>query len=166
FKRVASGKMPPPGEMPRPTADDVALLKRWIDAGAQSATPAGTRPLLAESAVLDTILADLEKTERRSRRFVRYFSLVPMANARAVMINTATRMPLVRADWFVATASRAPLYYDLLQMPTNLAELERQLRVDASQNILQERVARTGFIGSGISRNNRVLERHDAMNGA
>jgi WD40 repeat protein len=57
------------------------------------------------------------------------------------------------------------LYYDLLQLPTNLSELERQLRVDVALDIQQERVARAGFIGSGISRNNRLLERHDAMNG-
>src|SRR5947209_44650 len=34
FKRVAAGKMPPPGEQPRPTADDIAVLKQWIEAGA------------------------------------------------------------------------------------------------------------------------------------
>ena len=42
------------------------------------------------------------------------------------------RCPCIRADWFVATASRPPLYHDLLQLPTNLAELEAQLRVDAA----------------------------------
>src|SRR3954452_17650015 len=84
-------------------------------------------------------------------------------------VATASRappMPVVRADWFVATASRAPLYYELLQIPAALADLERQLRVDVGLNIQQERVARLGFNGSGISRNNRILERHDAMNGA
>ncbi len=238
YKRVAAGKMPPPGENPRPTPADIALLKQWIDAGAPGGGPAVERTYLTEAAVFDLILADLEKTDKRARRFTRYFSLVPLANAgagpdelatyrqalaklinsvswhprisvpkaidpaglilridlrdylwdanlwnrllsdypygvlydsavaRAVMINSATRMPLVRLDWFVANASRAPLYYDLLQMPTNLSELERQLRVDPVLNIQQERVSRAGFIGSGISRNNRVLERHDAMNGA
>src|SRR6202035_236839 len=63
------------------------------------------------------------------------------ATARAVSVLTATRMPVVRADWFVATASRAPLYYDLLQLPANLSELERNLRVDVAVNIQQERVA-------------------------
>lgn len=95
-----------------------------------------------------------------------YGVLPDTAIARAVMVGTATRMPVVRLDWFVATASRAPLYYDLLQLPTGLAELERQLRVDAAVDIQQERVARAGFNGSGISRNNRVLERHDALHGA
>jgi WD40 repeat protein len=238
YKKVAADKMPPSGEQPRPTPADVALLKQWIDAGAPGGGPDVQRVYLTEAAVFDLILADLENTEKRARRFVRYFSLVPLANsgagpdelatyrqalsklinslswhpritvpkaidpaglilridlrdyqwdanlwnrlladypygvlydtavARAVMINSATRMPLVRLDWFVANASRAPLYYDLLQLPTNLSELERQLRVDPVLDIQQERVARAGFIGSGISRNNRVLERHDAMNGA
>ena len=88
------------------------------------------------------------------------------ATARTVAVLTATRMPVVRADWFVATASRAPLYYDLLQIPANLAELERQLRVDVALNIQQERVARAGFNGSGVSRNNRILERHTSVHGA
>jgi WD40 repeat protein len=95
-----------------------------------------------------------------------YGVLLDTATARAVLVNTATRIPCVRADWFVANASRAPLYYDLLQMPTNASELERQLRVDVALDIQQERVARAGFNGSGISKNNRVLERHDAQNGA
>jgi WD40 repeat protein/mono/diheme cytochrome c family protein len=87
------------------------------------------------------------------------------ADARAVAVATASRMPVVRADWFLATASRPPLYYDLLQIPTNLAELERQLRIDAAADIQQERVARAGFNGSGVSRNNRLLERHDSAHG-
>src|SRR5271166_885302 len=34
FRRVATGKMPPPGQHPRPNSADVALLRSWIDAGA------------------------------------------------------------------------------------------------------------------------------------
>lgn len=85
--------------------------------------------------------------------------------ARAVAVGTAAKQPLVRADWFVATASRAPLYYDVLQLPSSLAELEKLIRVDAAENIRQERVARVGFNGSGVSRFNRVLERHDSAQG-
>ena len=88
------------------------------------------------------------------------------AAARSSIVGTATRIPVVRADWFIATVSRPPLYYDLLQVPTSATELERQVRVDVSLNILQERVARAGFNGSGVSRNNRVLERHDSVHGA
>ncbi len=238
FKRVAAGKMPPAGEQPRPSTADLALLKKWIDSGAPSDRPEITRTIASEADVFETILADLDKLEKRSRRFTRYFSLASLANAgagvdelatyrhalakllnslswhprialpkpidpaglvlridlrdylwdanlwnrlladypygvlldtaaaRAVLVGTTTRMPCVRVDWFVANASRAPLYYDLLQIPTNASELERQLRVDVALDIQQERVARAGFNGSGISRNNRVLERHDAQNGA
>ncbi|MCZ2340873.1 MAG: c-type cytochrome [Bacteroidales bacterium] len=88
------------------------------------------------------------------------------AVARVIMVSTGTRMPTIRADWFVATASRAPLYYDLLQLPGNLAELERTLRIDAAFNIQQDRVIRLGFNGSGISRFNRILERHPSVHGA
>lgn len=238
YKRMSAGKMPPPGEHPRPSAADLAVIKQWIDAGAPSGKPARVRAIVSEDDVQMLILADLERREKRSRRFTRYFSLANVANsganedelstyrhalskllnslswhpritrptaidpaglvlridlrdyvwdanlwnrlladypygivvdsaaARVVLVETATRMPCLRADWFLATASRAPLYYDLLQLPTNLSELERQLRVDAAQNIQQERVARAGFNGSGISKNNRILERHDAQNGA
>ena len=86
--------------------------------------------------------------------------------ARAIAAATATRVPMVRADWFIATASRPPLYQDLLQLPNNANELARQLRVDIALDIQQERVARAGFNGSGVSRNNRLLERHDAVHGA
>jgi WD40 repeat protein len=238
YRRLVKGTMPPAGQLPRPTSEEVALLRRWIEAGAPLARSSAEVELVSETRVLQWVLADLDKQPRRKRRFIRYFSLVPLANAghgadelktyrnalsklinslswhpriimpqpidprglvlridlrdyqldanlwnrvlteypygilhdtavaRAVLVATATRMPVVRADWFVATASRPPLYYELLQIPSNLGELERQLRVDVGANIQQERVTRAGFNGSGISKNNRILERHDAMNGA
>jgi len=236
-KRIAAGTMPPIGEKARPSDAELAVLKEWIAAGA--AGPATEpRKSLTETDIARLVQDDLDTLDRRSRRFVRYFSLAHLWNAglgddelqtyrnalaklvnslswhpkqhnpepidpartllridlrwylwdanlwnrllndypygvlddgvggRTILVNTATKVPVVRADWFVATASRAPLYYDLLQLPGNLPELEKQLRVDAALNIQQERVARLGFNGSGISRFNRVLERHDALNGA
>src|SRR4029450_11867118 len=50
-------------------------------------------------------------------------------------------------------------------LPASLTELEKLLRIDAAENIRQERVARVGFNGSGISRFNRVLEGHDSAQG-
>ncbi len=238
LKRVVAGKMPPPEEKPRPSPAEVETLKAWIAAGAPMPAAGPARPVLTDADVNALILADLETLDRRSRRFMRYFSLVPLYNAglgddelqtyrlalskvvnclswhpriyvpkpidpakvllridlrdsmwyanlwnrvlieypygilhdtattRAVAVATATRMPVVRADWFIATASRAPLYYDLLQMPTAAAELERLLRVDVLTNLQQDRAIRAGFNGSGISRNNRLIERHDAIHGA
>jgi WD40 repeat protein/mono/diheme cytochrome c family protein len=79
---------------------------------------------------------------------------------------TLTEQPIVRADWFLSTASRPPLYYDILQMPLTDRDLERQLRVEVIANIEEENSARAGFNDSGVSKNNRVLERHDAAYGS
>ena len=237
LKRIAEGSMPPEGETPRVSKADLELLRTWVAQGAEppagSAKPAGD----AASRVLPAILADLEKTDRRSRRFQRYFSLANLADAgladdelqtyrlalnkltnslswhpklknpvpidpaglvmkidlrwylwdaavwnriladypyalldeslasRAASAACATQVPVVRLDWFVATASRPPLYQEILLLPGNLAEIERQIRVDVGLNLQQERVSRVAFNGSGISRNNRVLERHDSAHG-
>jgi hypothetical protein len=78
---------------------------------------------------------------------------------------TACDLPLVRADWFVYAASRPPLYHEVLRLPATIEELERKLDVDARANIRQDRVARAAFNASGVSRNNRLIERHDSTNG-
>lgn len=75
-------------------------------------------------------------------------------------------LPLVRGDWFVATASRPPFYYDFLQLPSTEKGLERVLMVDAAANLQEDRVLRAGFTNSGVARHNRVLERHDSAFGA
>jgi WD40 repeat protein/mono/diheme cytochrome c family protein len=237
YKRMDEGTMPPAGEEPRPTAAELAVIKKWIDAGAPGAETTAARKPVTNGDVLEAVLADLETMDRRARRFQRYFTLnhlhngglsdeelqtyrnaisklanslswnprisVPVAvdstktvlridlrwfqwdatlwnrmlqeypygilddtiSARAVSVGTAAKLPIIRGDWFAGTASRAPLYYDILQLPSNLADLERQIRVDAVLNIQQERVIRVGFNGSGISRFNRVLERHDSAQG-
>jgi WD40 repeat protein/mono/diheme cytochrome c family protein len=237
FKRINNGSMPPPDVTSRVTDAEKAIVKQWIEAGAPSPHLAAPRQFITQADVQDAILADLEKLDRRSRRFMRYFTFSHLWNAglsddelqtyrnslnkvvnslswhpkirnpepidatavvlridlrwymwdstlwnrilneypygvlddstalRAILVSTATKVPMLRGDWFVASASRPPLYQDILQLPGNLAELERQLRVDAAQNITQERVMRVAFNGSGIAKNNRVLERHDAVHG-
>src|SRR5262249_27848729 len=85
---------------------------------------------------------------------------------RALIAATGSEEPVVRADWFVATAARPPLYHDLLQLPNSDRELERLLRIEALTNIQEESVVRAGFNDSGVSRNNRLLERHDSVYGA
>jgi mono/diheme cytochrome c family protein len=83
--------------------------------------------------------------------------------------NTMTRsaLPFVRGDWFVVSASKPPLYHDILGIPQTDRELERDLlKIEVSENIRQMRVARAGFNGSGVSRNNRLLERHESTHGA
>ena len=78
-------------------------------------------------------------------------------------------IPSVHVDWFVAQASLPPLYHDLLSLPLTDRELETRLEVDVAQNLLNApgvRVWRGGTNNSGVSNNNRVLERHTSRYGA
>jgi serine/threonine-protein kinase len=75
-------------------------------------------------------------------------------------------LPHVRGDWFVATASRPPLYEKLLQLPTDAKVLEKKLGVDVEENFRRGQLQRAGFASSGVSGQNRMVERHDASYGA
>ncbi|MCR9202288.1 MAG: hypothetical protein NXI04_26900 [Planctomycetaceae bacterium] len=75
-------------------------------------------------------------------------------------------IPWVRIDWFVSTATQSPLYEDLLQLPFELYELEDMLDVDSQSNLETYVARRAGMTLSGVSRNNRVVERHPSRNGA
>ena len=80
-----------------------------------------------------------------------------------------TAVPSVNADWFIATAASPPLYNDLLSLPETDLELEDRLEVDVANNILTApglRVSRAGFVNSGVSNHNRVVERHNSRYGA
>jgi serine/threonine-protein kinase len=79
---------------------------------------------------------------------------------------TGTALSFVRADWFVATVSRPPLYTILLDLPADDQTLERQLKVDVTADFLDGKLARAGFAASGVSSQNRVVERHPALYGA
>ena len=73
---------------------------------------------------------------------------------------TGTEVPIIRADWFAATASVSPLYYDMLRLPDTVAGLEKMLGIDMARNIRNEQVIRAGFQNSGVSTHNRLIERH------
>jgi serine/threonine-protein kinase len=248
----AGDPMPPPDQKPRPSDADVAVLRKWIDAGAPAAAAAVARqrPFLGEYDVLFAIRDDLRRQPPEDRRFLRYFTLTHLHNlspekvrdgdlrlyraalaklvnslsgrarivlprpvdvagtvlavdlrdldwdrkhlwqevlklypyglkydrypdeerlndvAREVYELTDTDLPLVRADWFIATASRPPLYHTLARIPKCAADLERSLGVDVAANFRRGSLARAGFTQSGVSAQNRMVERHEAAHGA
>jgi mono/diheme cytochrome c family protein len=71
----------------------------------------------------------------------------------------------VDADWFCSVALQPPLYHDFLQLPRTLAELETQLDVEVQSNLDSGIAYRAGMIVSGVSRNNRAVERHPQRDG-
>ena len=88
---------------------------------------------------------------------------------RTLCQETNCEVPFVRADWFIATVSLPPLYHEILDLPKTDGELEAQLEVNVAANIENApgiRVWRAGFNESGVSRNNRVVERHESRYGA
>ena len=101
------------------------------------------------------------------------FDSETQAGLHAKLVNLRTEMacevPFIHVDWFLANASLPPLYHDILDLPGTDRELERQLEVDVTRNIDSApgvRVWRAGFLKSGVSEYNRVVERHDSDYGA
>lgn len=125
-------------------------------------------PVGPEDAVLRLDLRDyLWNARVWDRLSVVYpYRVADNALSRELAAWTGAELPVLRADWFVATASRPPFYHDFLQAPLTDRDTERLVRVDSVTNWQEERVARSGFNGSGVSRNNRLIERHDAAYGA
>jgi hypothetical protein len=89
--------------------------------------------------------------------------LLPQDEETASLIrdNTGTSIPYVQADWLLANASRAPLYYDILELPSDLDDLAGDLGIDIARDIDDQQVARAGFNRSDVALNNRVIERHE-----
>jgi formylglycine-generating enzyme required for sulfatase activity/tRNA A-37 threonylcarbamoyl transferase component Bud32/mono/diheme cytochrome c family protein len=239
LKRVENGEMPPEGESPRPSPEDVVLLRQWIEADAPDFAPAAPeRKFISPDDLHRYVRDDLEKAPETDRRFYRYFTITHLANAGlpedclqsyrlglAKLVNslswrrlitvpapvdpgrtilridlrdfewketvwqqvladypyrviepgasaglcaawTKCPLPHVRADWFVAAASRPPLYHTLLQLPATAQNLEGLLRVDVAGDITNYHVARAGFNGSGVANANRLIERHESNYGA
>ena len=79
-------------------------------------------------------------------------------------------LPYVRAHWFIVAAAQPPLYHTLLDLPRHLHELEHRLGVPFVENFRtanasNPRLARAGFARSGVSQQNRLVERHETTTG-
>ena len=94
------------------------------------------------------------------------YNVQPAGQASAA-IAAATQTPVaaVRADWFAYAASQPPLYDDLMRAPNSLFELTRDQGVNVEANIRNFVAQRAGFQRSGISQNNRMIERHSSRSG-
>lgn len=80
----------------------------------------------------------------------------------AIQDLTESSVPIIRSDWFIANATRPPLYHQILEIPESAVDLEARLRVDIAANFLDpepDRIARAGFTVSGVSQQNRMVER-------
>lgn len=236
--------MPPKRSGITLTEAEVAILRTWIESGAQFPPPARAREALDERYILTQIDAHLgAKVARDNWKHQRYFSLVhlynnpnvtdyqlriyraalskainslhrrpqlvlpvavdpnqvvfnidlrtvgwldptqflqvlqeypfaiehndPAINDLAENVNERlgggnklrNRVPYVRADWFVAKATRPPLYNTLLVLPDTEAKLQTELGIQFTQEFNNDTLLRTAFTQSGVSRRNRAVDR-------
>lgn len=78
---------------------------------------------------------------------------------------TSSQFPSMRADWFCFSALQPPLYHELVRIPQSLELLEERIGVQRLHGIRERLVMRAGLPHSGVSRSNRLLERHTSSFG-
>jgi mono/diheme cytochrome c family protein len=83
----------------------------------------------------------------------------------ALINATYTQIPYVRGDWLAFFAARPLLYNKILNLPPTYQELEKQVGLDSFENIRKYLAKRSGFKISGVSQNNRLIERHPISTG-
>jgi serine/threonine-protein kinase len=235
--------MPPKAVKERPTAEELEIVKKWIEAGAPAYPEPKERTFITHGAVLKMVYDHLNNAPADDQPFLRYFTLTNAHNnpnageedlrilkaALSKAMNSMTRSPRVtlpkpidkdetvyvidlrdfewhrngiwtailreypygldfkgsddpalielqkkldrltrgelfyiRADWFISTATKPPLYHTLLQLPDTVEALRTWLKVDFKANFRANTLKRAGYQTSGISAQNRMVERHDS----
>jgi hypothetical protein len=121
-----------------------------------------------EETILRFNLADLgwEAADWNKVLAVYPYNVQPDTQQNTVLSSaTGTPLPYVRADWFAFTASQPALYDVLLKLPKTFQALAKDLGVDVEGNIRNFVAQRAGFQKSGVSQNNRLIERHPSRSG-
>ncbi len=95
------------------------------------------------------------------------YRLISTVQAEQIKLLSGESLPYIRADWFVAKAATPPLYHEILNLPLTLKALEQRLGIETARHLVEEKnVLLAGVRTSGVSQNNRVLERHTSPFGA
>jgi mono/diheme cytochrome c family protein len=134
-------------------------------------------PLNAEQTIFRINIRDYGWSSEDWRRITREYPYKELVPSRAVEREfrriTGEQVSLVRADWLALHATQPEFYNILLDLPNDLRGAERTFRFDLSDNLAREAVGRgrgvvmrSGFMKSGVSLSNRVIERHEIDNGA
>src|SRR5262249_42979840 len=112
YKRAGIDKtMPPDYAKDQPTDADLAVLKKWIEAGAPP-FPDAERRFLALTEVLTALRDHLQKAERTDRPFLRFFTLTHLHTPPAVP-SDAPRLARVALAKAINSLSRKPNLVEL-----------------------------------------------------
>src|SRR5688572_3463316 len=126
-------------------------------------------PIDAQKSIFRLRLSDLGWNEQLWDQLTSFYPYCLRSDAaahEALYVQLRTEAPFVRGDWFLATATRPPLYDILTDLPGTLDQLAARLGVDINDDINHpgkaepDNLIRIGFRRSGVALNNRLLERH------
>jgi serine/threonine-protein kinase len=77
---------------------------------------------------------------------------------------TGTLIPVIQSDAFIEAAMTNNLYYAFIDVPDTFAAFEAQLGVDEQEQIDELRLLRAGFETSGVSKQERIVDRFELDN--
>lgn len=96
-------------------------------------------------------------------------------NVATIADKIGTDVPIIRGDWMLFESGKPFVYHELASIAETLLEVEQTFGVDREDNILRTiddpdsppRAIRSmlGAGNSGVSTNNRIIERHEADGG-
>ena len=125
------GRMPPRNQagLPRPSAGDVDIIKRWIEAGAPEFPPIPRRKFIPLVSVMNTMFDHYQKLDPRVRKDYRYFTLTNLWNDANVdqrqvrMTRAALAKALNSLSWQQTLVEPEPLDADQTVYAVNIAKL-------------------------------------------
>jgi len=126
-------------------------------------------PIDSQSSVFRIRLSDLGWNAAlwdQLTSFYPYCLASQVAGHQSLYTQLGTEAPFVRADWLLDTATQAPLYDLLVNLPASLNALATQLGVDIADDINHpgraepDNLVRFAVHRSGVSLHNRMAERH------
>jgi Domain of unknown function (DUF4384) len=123
----------------------------------------------AERTILKFDLTDIGWVEAHWEKLVQSYPHSGNAATRSsddLNRKIGSTVPLVRGDWFAATAMSPPLYHSLLGLPARFANLQRILNTDREANIKANIARRAAISESTITRAGRIVERHQTKEGS
>jgi len=126
-------------------------------------------PIDSQGSVYRVRLSDLgwdAATWDNLTSFYPYCLASDVVGHQALYNQLGTEAPFVRADWLFDTATRAPLYDNLVNLPNNLNALGRTLGINIADDINHpglaepDNLVRFAVQRSGVALHNRMAERH------
>jgi hypothetical protein len=154
-------------------------LSKLVNSLSRGTKVVAPQPIDADELIYRIDLADYQWTADRHMNEVDVWELLVESNPYAIEYTqdtaedikdaTGSLVPIMGGDWFITGASQAALYHQILGIPPTLDELVRTLGFDGvgelEQSIDDDEVMRSGFRHSGVSAQNRLIERYTQNSG-